>query len=91
MLLVMELGSVWVGKVKGDATDSMVQQGQVRAQDSVGMIKLSLPATFGRPRQKEEVLDACRALFPVRWEWYLLMLLLRRFIIAVSYHGKPWW
>ena len=76
--------TVRVTKVKGHADDSDVQYGPVRLEDQLENAEADTAADLGRRHQSEPLIDARRRLLKVRSHWYPIMLLLRRFMIAVG-------
>ena len=76
--------SVKVSKVKGHATEAMILDGQVRREDKGGNDAADIAADFGRLRQPEVVIDARQNLLRERKDWYPRMLLLHRFMDAIS-------
>ena len=76
--------TVRVTKVKGHAEDLNVQQGRVRLEDQLGNAEADAAADLGRRHQSEVLIDARRRLLRVRSHWYLIMLQLHRFMIAVA-------
>ena len=83
MLHLRGLNTVQVTKVKGHADESMVHDGRVREVDRLGNDAADEAADFGRRRVGNAVIDARRNLSGVCGRWYLVILDLRRFFIAV--------
>ena len=75
---------VRVTTVKGHAEDVDVQQGRVRLEDQEGNAEADTAADFGRCHQSEVLIDAGRRLLKARSCWYLVMLDLHRFMIAIA-------
>ena len=65
-----------------------MQQSRVRLEDQLGNAEADTAADLGRRHQSEILIDAWGRLLYVRSHWYPIMLLLHRFIIAVSRVGK---
>ena len=61
-----------------------MKQGRVRLEDRLGNIEPDAAADLGRRHQTEVVMDVRRALLNARELWYLIVLQLHRFIVAVS-------
>ena len=78
--------TVRVTEVKGHAedVDVDVQQGRVRLVDQQGNAETDTAADLGRGPQSEVLIDAWRRLLTTRSYWYLIMLDLHRFMIAVA-------
>ena len=70
--------------VKGHADESPVRSGQVRALDRYGNSRADEAADFGRRGVWPEVANARRNLSGVCRRWYLVVLILYRFFIAIS-------
>ena len=77
--------TVRVTKVKGHAEDVDVQQGRVRLVDQQGNAEADTAADLGRRHQSEMLIDARRRLLQARSHWYLIMMDLHRFMIAVAW------
>ena len=77
--------TVRVTKVTGHAEDVDVQQGRVRLEDQVGNAEADAAADLGRCHQSDVLIDAGRRLLQARSSWYLVMLDLHRFMIAVAW------
>ena len=73
-----------VTKVKGHAEDVDVQQGRVRLLDQQGNSEADTAADLGRRHQSEVLIDARRRLLQARSHWFLILLDLHRFMIAVA-------
>ena len=84
LLSIRGEGTVCISKVKGHAAESLVRSGQVRAMDRYRNSRAVEAADFGRRRVWPDVADARRNLSGVCRLWYLTVLLLHRFFIAVS-------
>ena len=84
LLSIRGEGTVCLSKVKGLADEGLVRSGQVRALDRYGNSRADEAADFGRRRVWPDVADARRSLSGVCRLWYLVVLLLHRFFIAVS-------
>ena len=76
--------TVRVTKVKGHATDAVVEQCRVRHVDQLGNAEADTAADLGRRHQSESKIDAWRSLLKVRTHWYPIMQHLHWFMIAVS-------
>ena len=76
--------TVRVTKVKGHAEDVDVQHGLVRLEDQVGNAEADTAADLGRRHQSEVIIDARLRLLKARSYWYLILLDLHRFMIAVA-------
>ena len=76
--------SVRVTKVKGHASEVMVFDGRVRREDKEDDDAADIAADFGRLRQPRVVIDARRNLLRVWKKWYTRLLLLHRFMFAIS-------
>ena len=84
MLHLRGLDTVRITKVKGHADQEMVLDGRVREIDRLGNNAADEAADFGRRRVGNAVIDARRNVSGVCGRWYLVMLDLRRFFIAIS-------
>ena len=84
LLSILGEGSVRISEVKGHADESLVRSGQVRALDRYGNTRADEAADFGRRRVWPEVADARRNLSGVCRRWYLVVLILHRFFVAIS-------
>ena len=82
MLLLRWMDTVKVSKVKGHATQAMVDNGDVRLEDLIGNNGADTAADLGRLRQKDDVIAARRALLRARRHWYPIMLELHKFMVA---------
>ena len=71
-------------KVKGHADEGMVLDGRVRELDRLGNDAADEAADFGRRRVGNAVIDARRNLSGVCGRWYLVVLDLHWFFIAIS-------
>ena len=76
--------TVQITKVKGHADQRLVLDGQVREVDRLGNNAADEAADFGRRRVSGSVIDARRNLSGVCGRWYLVILDLHRFFIAIS-------
>ena len=76
--------TVQVSKVKGHATQAMVDNGDVRIEDLVGNDGADAAADLGRLRQQDDVITARRDLLRARRYWYPIMLDLHKFMVAIS-------
>ena len=72
------------GEVKGHADEGVVSDGRVRELDRLGNNAADEAADFGLRRVSPAVLDARRNLSGVCGRWYLVLLDLHRFFIAIS-------
>ena len=61
-----------------------VQHGRVRLEDQKGNAEADTAADLGRRHQSEVLIDAWRRLLKVLSHWYLIMLHLPKFMIAVA-------
>ena len=84
MLSLCGFDTVKVSKVKGHATRSMVDSGDVRLEDLVGNNGADAAADLGRLRQQDAVITARRDLLRVRRFWCPIILDLHKFIGAIS-------
>ena len=84
MLCLRGFDTVKVSKVKGHATRTMVNNGDVRFEDLVGNNGADAAADFGRFRQQDDVISARRDLLRVRRFWYPIIFDLHRFMVAIS-------
>ena len=84
MLRLRGLDTVRVTKVKGNPDESMVLNGLVRESDRFVNSAADDTADFGRRRVGNAVIDARRNLSGVCGRWYLVILDLHRFFIAIS-------
>ena len=84
MLHLRGLDTVRITKVKGHADEGMVLDGRVRELDRLGNAAADEAADFGRRRVSNVVIDARRNLSGVCSRWYLVLLDLHRFFIAIS-------
>ena len=84
ILRLRGLDTVRVTKVKGHADEGMVLDGRVREVDWIGNDAAAEAADFGRGRVGNAVIDARRNLSGVFGRWYLVLLDLHRFFIAIS-------
>ena len=64
MLCLRGMDTVQVSKVKGHATQAMVDNGDVRIEDLVGNDGADAAADLGRLRQQDDVINARRDLLP---------------------------
>ena len=62
----------------------LVDKGDARHDDLVGNDGADTAADWGRLRQQDGVISARRALIRVRLHWYLIMLELHKFMVAIS-------
>ena len=83
MLCFRGLDTVKVSKVKGHATHAMVANGDVRLEDLIGNDGADTAADFGRLRQQDDVITARRDLLRTRRHWYLIILELHKFMVAM--------
>ena len=84
MLCLRGFDTVHVSKVKGHATRTMVDNGDVRLEDRVGNNGANAAADLGRLRQQDEVIPARRDLLRVRRFWYPIIFDLHKFMVAIS-------
>ena len=84
MILARRLGTVWVTKVKGHATDADVDSGRVRLEGKHGNAEADDAADLGRRHQPELLIDTRRALLNYRNYWFPVMQQFHRFMIAIS-------
>ena len=84
MLCLRGMDTVKVSKVKGHATQAMVDNGDVRIEDLVGNNGADAAADLGRLRQRDDVITARRDLLRVRRYWYSIILDLHKFMVAIS-------
>ena len=84
LLSIRGEGIVCISKVKGHADESLVRSGQVWALDRYGNSRADEAADFGCRRVWPDIADARRNLSWVCRRWYLVVLVLHRFVIAVS-------
>ena len=78
------MDTVKVSKVKGHATQAMVDNGDVRIGDLVGNNGADAAADLGRLRQQDDVITARRDLLRVRRHWYPIILDLHKIMVAIS-------
>ena len=78
------LDTVCISKVKGHADKGMVLHGRVREEDKLGNDAADEAAGHGRCRVSPAVIDARRNLSGVCGRWYLVILDLHRFFIAIA-------
>ena len=62
----------------------LVDKGDARHDDLVGNDGADTAADWGRLRQQDGVISARRALIRIRLHWYLIMLELHKFMVAIS-------
>ena len=84
MLRLRGLDTVRITQVKSHADGGMVLDGRVRREDKLGNDAADEAADFGRRRVSPAVIDARRNLSGVCGRWYIVILDLDRFIIAIS-------
>ena len=84
MLRLRGYHTVRVSKVKGHATQAMVDNGDARHEDLIGNEGADTAADLGRLRQQDGVITARRALIRARSRWYPIMLALHKFMVAIS-------
>ena len=84
VLRLRGLDTVRITKVKGRADEGMVLEGRVGEQDRWGNNAADEAADFGRRRVGGAVIDARRDLSGVCGRWYLVILDLHRFFLAIS-------
>ena len=84
MLCLRGMDTDKVSKVKGHATQAMVDNGDVRIEDLVGNNGADAAADLGRLRQQDDVITAQRDLLRVRRYWYTMELDLHKFMVAIS-------
>ena len=84
MLCLRGMDKVHVSKVKGHATQAMVDNGDVRIEDLVGNKGADTAADLGRLRQQDDVITARRDFLRVRRYWYPIIPDLHKFMVAVS-------
>ena len=84
MLLLRDLDTVKITKVKGHASEDMVVGGRVRDLDRLGNIAADEAADFGRRRVPVRVIDARRNLVGVCSRWYPVVSHLHRFFVAIA-------
>ena len=84
MLHLRGLDTVQITKVKCHVDQGMVLDGRVRELDRLGNNAADEAADFGRRRVGIAVIDARRNLSGVCGRWYLVVLALHRFFIAIS-------
>ena len=77
-------GTVKVSKVKGHATQTMVDNGDARHEDFVGNDGAEKAAYLGRYRQQDGVISARHTLIWVRRHRYPIMMELHMFTVAIS-------
>ena len=85
MLCLRGMDTVKVSKVKGHATQAMVDNGDVRLEDLVGNNGADAAADLGRLRQQDDVITARRDFLRVRRYWYTIMVAISR--IEVNHDG----
>ena len=78
------LDTVRISKVRGHADEVMVLHDRVREDDRIGNNASDEAADFGRRRVGPAVVDARRNLSGVCGRWYLVVLDLHRFFIAIA-------
>ena len=83
------MDTVEVSKVKGHATQAMVDNGDVRIGDLVGNNGADAAADLGKLRQQDDVITARRDLLRVRRYWYPIILDLHKFMVAISRIAAP--
>ena len=84
MLCLRCMDTVKVSKVKGHATQAMVDNGDVRLEDLVGNDGADAAADLRRLRQHDDVISARRDLLRVRRNWFPIILDLHKFMVAIS-------
>ena len=84
MLCFRGMDTVKVSKVKGHATQAMVDNGDVRIEDLVGNNDADAAADLGRLRQEDDVIIARRDFLRARRYWYTIILDLHKFMVAIS-------
>ena len=84
MLQQRDRDTVRITKVKGHADEGMVREGGVRELDRLGNNAADEAADFGRGRVDFPVIDARRNFAGVCGRWYPVILVLHRFLIAIS-------
>ena len=85
MISAGEAETVRITKVKGHAAEADVEQRRVRAEDRLGYMEADTAAAdSGRRHQEEAVMDIRRAIIDAKDLWYPIMLLLHRFMVAIS-------
>ena len=84
MLCFRGMDTVKVSKVKGHATQTMVDHGDVRVEDLVGDNGADAAAYLGRLRQHDDVISARRDFLRVRRFWYPIILDLHKLMVAIS-------
>ena len=84
MLCLRGFDTVQVSKVKGHATQAMVDNGDVRLDDLVGNEGADKAADLGRLRQQDDDITARRDLLRARRYWYPILLDLHKFMVAIS-------
>ena len=73
-----------ISKVKGHADDDMVAVGRVRVEDQIGNDLADRAAEFGRRRVPDLVTDVRRRFVSACSSWYLVVLELHRFFVAIA-------
>ena len=73
-----------ISKVKGHADDEMVAVGRVGVEDKVGNDFADRVADLGRRRVSDLVMDVCGRFVSACSFWYLVILELHRFFIAIA-------
>ena len=73
-----------ITNVKGHADDDMVAVGRVRVQDRIGNDLPDRAADFGRRRVSDLVVDVRGRFLSACSSWYLVVLDLHRFFIAIA-------
>ena len=84
MLCLRGIDTVKVSKVKGHATQAMVDNGDVRLEDLIGNDGADTATDLGSVRQQDYVITARRALLRAWRHWHPIMLELQRFMVAIS-------
>ena len=84
MLRLRGLDTVRITKVQGHADDGVVLDGRVREIDRLGDDAADEAADFGRGEVGNAVIDTRRNLSGGCGRWYLVILDLHRFFIAIS-------
>ena len=84
MLRLRGLDTVRITKVKGHADEGLVLDGRVREIDRLSSDAADEAADFGRRRVGNAVIDDRRNLSEVCGRWYLVILDLHRFFVAIS-------
>ena len=83
MLCFRGVDTVKVSKVRGHATQAMVDNGDVRLQDLIDNKGADTAADLGRKRQQDDVVTARRDLLRTRRHWYPILLDLHKFMVAI--------